>query len=224
MKKRIAAISLAVLCLAGLMTGCVRTELGIALHKDGTGIITTRVAIEESAYSMVKQGGSDPFEGRDTQKITYDDTAYVSCSEATEKLSYEELENRLKAVRLDASDETSPLLFQDVSVDKNSGLFYNSFSFQAKTAVQASTDENGQSVNDIYKFFVTVAMPGSITQTKGGTANGRIATFEIEDLTQENDLAVYADTNNVWVIVGIIAALSAVLGIGFVVLKRKDNP
>lgn len=67
-------------------------------------------------------------------------------------------------------------------------------------------------------------MPGSITQTKGGTANGRIATFEIEDLTQENDLAVYADTNNVWVIVGIIAALSAVLGIGFVVLKRKDNP
>ena len=221
MKKRMTAILLSVLCLSVLLTGCVRTELGVALHKDGTGIITTAVAIEESAYSMMKQNGSDPFEGRETQKATYDDTSYISCSEATEKLSYEELENQLKAVRLDASDETSPLLFQDVSIDKNGGLFYNSFSFQAKTAAQENTDESGQSVNDTYKFFITVTMPGSITQTKGGTAEGNTVTFAIEDLTQENDLMVYADANNVWVIVGIIAALAAILGIGFIVLRKR---
>ncbi len=221
MKKRITAILLTVLCLAVLLTGCVRTELGIALHKDGTGVITTTVAIEENAYSMMKQNGADPFEGRETQKVTYEDTPYVSCSEATEKLSYEELESQLKAVRLDASDETSPLLFQDVSIEKNGGLFYSSFSFQAKTAVQENTDESGQSVNDTYKFFITVTMPGSITQTKGGTAEGSTVTFEIEDLTQENDLAVYADANNVWVIVGIIAVLIAVVGIGFIVLRKR---
>lgn len=221
MKKRITAILLSVLCLAVLLTGCVRTELGIALHKDGTGIITTTVAIEESAYNMIKQSGSDPFEGRETQKVTYEDTPYISCSEATENLSYEELENQLKAVRLDASDETSPLLFQDVSIEKNGGLFYSSFSFQAKTTAQENTDESGQSVNDTYKFFITVTMPGSITQTKGGTADGNTVTFEIDDLTQENDLAVYADANNVWVIVGIIAVLIVILGIGFLVLRKK---
>ena len=64
-------------------------------------------------------------------------------------------------------------------------------------------------------------MPGSITQTKGGTAEGSTVTFEIEDLTQENDLAVYADANNVWVIVGIIAVLIAVVGIGFIVLRKR---
>ena len=221
MKKRITAILLSVLCLAVLLTGCVRTELGIALHKDGTGVITTTVAIEESAYNMIKQSGSDPFEGRETQKVTYEDTPYISCSEATENLSYEELENQLKAVRLDASDETSPLLFQDVSIEKNGGLFYSSFSFQAKTTAQENTDESGQSVNDTYKFFITVTMPGSITQTKGGTADGNTVTFEIDDLTQENDLAVYADANNVWVIVGIIAVLIVILGIGFLVLRKK---
>ncbi len=221
MKKRITAILLSVLCLAVLLTGCVRTELGIALHKDGTGVITTTVAIEESAYNMIKQSGSDPFEGRETQKATYEDTPYISCSEATENLSYEELENQLKAVRLDASDETSPLLFQDVSIEKNGGLFYSSFSFQAKTTAQENTDESGQSVNDTYKFFITVTMPGSITQTKGGTADGNTVTFEIDDLTQENDLAVYADANNVWVIVGIIAVLIVILGIGFLVLRKK---
>lgn len=69
---------LAALCLAVLLTGCVRTELGVTLNKDGTGVITTTVAVEEDAYNMMKQSGSDPFEGRETQKVTYDDTAYVS--------------------------------------------------------------------------------------------------------------------------------------------------
>lgn len=221
MRKRITAFLLAVLCLTVLLTGCVRTELGVALYKDGTGIITTTVAIEESVYNMTKQGGSDPFEGRDTRTVTYDGTSYVSCSEATEKLSYGELENRLKVIHLDASDETSPLLFEDVSIEKSGGLFYSSFSFKAKTAVQASTDESGQNVNDTYKFFVTVTMPGNITQVKGGIVEGNTVTFEIEDLTQENELAVYADSNNVGVIIGLIATMAVVLGAAFIILRKR---
>ena len=222
MKSRITALLLSVLCLAVLLTGCVRTELGIALYKDETGIITTSVAIEEDAYNMIMQNGSDPFEGRETKRVTYDDTAYVSCTDTTERLSYEELENQLKAVHLDASDESSPLLFQDVSIDKKGGLFYSSYTFQAKTAIQENTGgESGQSVNDTYKFFITVTMPGSIIQTKGGTADGNTVTFEIQDLTRENDLAVHADSNNVWIIVGIIAALAVIFGAVFILLRKK---
>lgn len=223
MKTRITAILLSVLCLAVLLTGCVRTELGVVLEKDGTGTVTTTVAIEEDAYNMIKQNGSDPFEGRETKKVTYDDTAYISCSDATEKLSYEELENHLKAVRLDASDETSPLLFRDVSIDKSSGLFYSSYSFQAQTAVQESNEESGQSVNDTYKFFVTVTMPGSITQTRGGTADGNTVTFEVQDLTQENDLAVYADSNHIGVIIAIVMALILILGAVIFFGRRKGQ-
>ena len=212
---------LAALCLAVLLTGCVRTELGVTLNKDGTGVIMTTVAVEEDAYNMMKQSGTDPFEGRETQKVTYDDTAYVSCSEATERLPYEDLETRLKAFRLDNQDETSPLLFQDVALEKNSGLFYSSFSFRAKTAAQVGTDESGQEVDEKFKFFVTVTMPGNITQVKGGVVEGNTVTFEIEDLTQENELAVYADSNNIGVIIGIILAMAVVLGAAFIILRKR---
>lgn len=212
---------LAALCLAVLLTGCVRTELNVTLNKDGTGVITTTVAVEEDAYNMMKQSGSDPFEGRETQKVTYDDTAYVSCSEATERLPYEDLETRLKAFRLDNQDETSPLLFQDVAIEKNSGLFYSSFSFRAKTAAQVGADESGQEVDEKFKFFVTVTMPGNITQVKGGVVEGNTVTFEIEDLTQENELAVYADSNNIGVIIGIILAMAVVLGAAFIILRKR---
>lgn len=222
MKTKLTALLLSVLCLTTLLAGCVRTELGVALHDDGTGVITTTVAVKEDAYNTMKQSGTDPFDGRTTEKVTYDDTAYISCSEVTERLSYEELETQLKAVRLDASDEESPLLFSDVSIEKNGGLFYNSFTFKAKTAAQIDTGEDQmQDVNGMYKFFVKVTMPGSISQTKDGVVEGNTVTFAIEDLTQENEFAVYSDSNNVGVVIGIIVVMALILGAILFFVKKK---
>ena len=222
MKTKLTAILLSVLCLAALLTGCVRTELGVDLYDDGTGVITTTVAIKEDAYSTMTQSGTDPFEGRETQKVTYDGDAYISCAEVTDRLSYEELENELKAIRLDASDEKSPLLFRDVSIDKNGGLFYNSFTFKAKTTAQVNSgEEQSHSVNDMYKFFIQVTMPGSISQTKDGVVEGNTVTFEISDLTQENEFAVYSDSNNVGVVIGIVVVMAVILGAVLFFTRKK---
>ncbi len=222
MKKKIAALLLSALCLTILLTGCVRTELGVTLNEDGTGSLTTTVAIKEEAYNTMLQSGSDPFEGRTTEKITYNDTPYISCSETTEQLSYEELENRLKAIRLDMSDEESPLLFDDVSINKSNGLFYKSFTFKSKTAAQVSTEESeNQDVNSMYKFFVKVTMPGDITQALNGAVDGNTVTFEIADLTQSTELAAYSDANNVGVIIGIIVVLAAIAGAVFFFVRKK---
>ena len=64
-------------------------------------------------------------------------------------------------------------------------------------------------------------MPGNITQVKGGVVEGNTVTFEIEDLTQENELAVYADSNNIGVIIGIILAMAVVLGAAFIILRKR---
>lgn len=64
-------------------------------------------------------------------------------------------------------------------------------------------------------------MPGNITQVKGGIVEGNTVTFEIEDLTQENELAVYADSNNVGVIIGLIATMAVVLGAAFIILRKR---
>ena len=50
---------------------------------------------------------------------------------------------------------------------------------------------------------------------------GNTVTFEIEDLTQENELAVYADSNNIGVIIGIILAMAVVLGAAFIILRKR---
>ena len=79
------------------------------------------------------------------------------------------------------------------------------------------------SVNDMYAIVdensqyldlcsPTVTMPGSITQTRGGTADGNTVTFEVQDITQENDMAVYADSNHIGVIIAIVMALILILG------------
>lgn len=62
---------------------------------------------------------------------------------------------------------------------------------------------------------------GNITQVKGGVVEGNTVTFEIEDLTQENELAVYADSNNIGVIIGIILAMAVVLGAAFIILRKR---
>lgn len=66
-----------------------------------------------------------------------------------------------------------------------------------------------------------MTMPGNITQVKGGVVEGNTVTFEIEDLTQENELAVYADSNNIGVIIGIILAMAVVLGAAFIILRKR---
>lgn len=219
MKSRITALLLMVVCLAGCLMGCVRTELDVSLSGDGTGILTTTAAITEEAYNTMKQTGADPFEGRETQRVIYDDVPYISCSESTEKLPFEELEAVLKDIRLDAADAESPPLFEDVSIDKNGGLFYHSFTFRAKTAAQNASEI--QSSSDAYALFIKVTMPGRISQTKEGVTEGNTVTFEISDLSQSHEFAVFSDANSVGVIIGVIAVLAVVFaGVFFFTRKR----
>lgn len=220
MKTKLIALLLSILSMMVLLAGCVRTELGVVLYDDETGVVTTTVAIKEDTYSTMVQSGADPFKGRETQNVTYDNTVYVSCSEITERLSFKELENELKSIQIDSSDEDSPLLFKDVTIVKNGGLFYNSFTFRAKTAAQEISNEN-QSINGMYKFFVKVTMPGGISQTKEGTIEGNTVTFEIKDLKQENEFAVSSDSNNVGMIIGIIVVLAIILGVILFFVRKK---
>lgn len=213
-------ILLSILCVALLLTGCVRTEVDVALHENGTGVITTTVAIKEDAYNTMKQSGSDPFSGRETKKVMYEDTAYISCSEKTGNLSYDELEAHLLSLRLDPSSETSPLVMKEVSINKNDGIFYNSYTFQAVTAAQDNSGKE-QNLNDTYKFFINVTMPGNITQTKDGVTENNTATFEIKDLTKEHEFAVHSDSNNTGIVVGLVVVLVVLVGAMVYFAKKK---
>ena len=111
----------------------------------------------------------------------------------------------LKAYR----DGNQPL-FKDVSIKESKSLFYNSYTFHAVTNIQECND----------KFEIKITMPGKIVQSTGGETSGSLIRFQLTDLTQEKELAVYSDSNNnavTFIIVGILIAIFA----GFLLYLKK---
>ena len=62
MRKAITLLLAAVTLIAAL-TGCMRTDIGVTLNKDGTGSVSASVGIEKSVYDQLAAAGADLFEG-----------------------------------------------------------------------------------------------------------------------------------------------------------------
>ena len=55
MKKKITAITLCIVMLLSLFTGCVQNDIGIKMNKNETGSISATIGIEKSFYENLKQ-------------------------------------------------------------------------------------------------------------------------------------------------------------------------
>lgn len=110
------------------------------------------------------------------------------------------------------TDGEGEAFFKSVSIEENSGLFYSSYTFEAVTNISESGD----------KYEVCVTLPGKIVQSTGGTVSGNTITFELADFTDENDIAVYSDSNNTSAVFIIIGILAVAVGAFFYIVKRKQ--
>lgn len=219
MRKSI-AILLSMLTLACPLSGCVRNDLGIRLNSDGTGSVSMTLGIEQSAYERFKDAGIDPFDGKSTTSYTDDSGAYVAYTEETEYGTYAEIEKALLELKYDGelTGADDNRIFKSVSIEKNSGIFYSTYTFKATLNAQKSENCN---LNDVCKATVTLTMPAHISQSKGGKADGDTIVFGIEDLSVENELAATAEKNNIGVVLGIIAALVVVAAVVVFLVKHR---
>ena len=118
-------------------------------------------------------------------------------------------EAKLTAVK---SEDGSPL-FKSVSVSENKGLFYNSYTVNATT----------NATSDTTPYALKVTMPGEIAQVKDGIAENGIATFKIENMKQENDFAVYSESNNTGTVIVILCILAVIGSVFIFIMKRKQG-
>lgn len=123
-------------------------------------------------------------------------------------IAADNIESKLKSYAL--TDGTP--LFKIVKIEKNNGLFYNSYTFKATTNI---ADCKG-------KYTIALTMPGSITQTKDGLVEDGTATFTIENFDQENEIVAYSDSNNITAVIVILVVLVVVLGAFIYFTKRKE--
>ena len=246
--KKIATLILSTLMLVGLLSGCVQNDLGVKINSDGTGSVAMTLGLEQEFYEQLKASGSDPFEGKTTTTYTDGEDTYVAYTETTEYESYEDIEKALLDMEYDydkiegtsenddTPDETDPSdytllqpteaekdahIFKTVNIEKNSGIFYTTYTFKAVMNPQPKDSKSGYATNDVFKVTVSVEMPSEITQAKDGTVDGNKVTFEIKDITEANELAATAESNNIGVVIGIIAVLVIVFAVVVFLVKRQ---
>ena len=112
-------------------------------------------------------------------------------------------------------------IFSSVNIEKNSGIFYSSYTFSA-----VLNPQNGEGLdydlNDTFKVTLSVEMPAEITSAKGGTVEGNKVIFDIADITESQELAATCEENNTGVVIGIVIGL-VVLVAGMVFLLKSKK-
>ena len=111
-------------------------------------------------------------------------------------------------------------IFSSVNIEKNSGIFYSSYTFNAVMNPQ-SNDGLDYDMNDAFKVTLTVEMPEEITQSKGGKVEGNKITFDIADVTESQEFAATCESNNTGVVIGIVIGLVVIVAGIFCFIKFK---
>ena len=242
MKKHITLL-LAMLCMFAILTGCVQQDVGVTVNSDGTGTVSATIGIEKDAYEQLIGMGTDIFEGKETSTYEYDGNTYVSYTETKDYESYEDMEKALlemtyesevleeldtEELEADTSEEAAEPtpIFKNVSIEKNTGLFYSTYTFKAELNPQEITETDDSELElpidtDSYRMTFTITMPSDITQASGGEVDENKAVFEINDITEAQEFSVICEQNNVAAVIVIIVVLVIVLGLFFFLTKRK---
>ena len=241
MKKHIMLL-MAIVCMFAMLTGCVQQDIGVAINADGTGTVSVTIGIEEEAYEQLVGMGSDIFEGKETSTYEYDGNTYVSYTETKEYESYENMEKALlemtyesdvledldtEDLEADTSEEAAEPtpIFKNVSIEKNTGLFYSTYTFKAELNPQEITETEDTEMElpidtDSLRMTFTITMPSDITQASGGKIEANKAVFEIDDITETQEFSVICEQNNVAAVIVIIVVLIIILGSFFFLTKR----
>ena len=242
MRKHITLL-MAMICMFALLTGCVQQDIGVTVNSDGTGSVSATIGIKKDAYEQLIGMGTDIFEGKETSTYEYDGNTYVSYTETKDYESYEDMEKALlemtyesevledldtEELEADTSEEAAEPtpIFKNVSIEKNTGLFYSTYTFKAELNPQEITETDDSELElpidtDSYRMTFTITMPSDITQASGGEVDENKAVFEINDITEAQEFSVICEQNNVAAVMVIIVVLVIVLGLFFFLTKRK---
>lgn len=115
---------------------------------------------------------------------------------------------------------TDDRIFSSVNIEKNSGIFYSSYTFNAVLNPQSS-DGLDFDLNEAFKVTLSVEMPGEISSTKGGKVDGNQVVFDIADITERQELTATCEENNTVVVVGIAIGLILLAVCAFCLIKFK---
>ena len=116
--------------------------------------------------------------------------------------------------------ETDNHIFSSVNIEKNGGIFYSAYTFNAVLNPQSNSGLD-YDLNEAIRVTLSVEMPNEITDVKGGTADGNKAVFDVADITESQELSATSEGTNTGVVVGTVLILVLVVACLFFWIKIK---
>ena len=210
MKRDIKRTIFAALISALLMTGCMKIDMAVELKRDGTASMAITYAMD-SEYAS-----EDEFEGHEVQHFNFDGKDYVGYSETIEYRSYAQMSQDLMT-----QSEDGATMFSSANADKNTGLFKDTYVFDAVTenlVGEAGTGEDdidsetSKMMAQMIDATFSVTMPGKITAYSGGTLEGNTVTYQL--ITNEVNVYHVESTEIKYTnIIVVSAAILALIGL-----------
>ena len=190
------------------------------------GKTTTEYTYEDTtyvAYTEVKEYSSYEEMEKALLEMTYDTELIEDAQQAQDAEMNGENED-LDVIVIPDTEPEAPTkdnhIFSSVNIEKNSGIFYSSYTFNAVMNPQ-SNDGLDYDMNEAFKVTLTVEMPEEITQSKGGKVDGNKITFDIADVTESQEFAATCESNNTGVVIGIVIGLVVIVAGIFCFIKFK---
>lgn len=143
-----------------------------------------------------------------------------------------ELETETAAEEPDDSEETADEsadvdnhIFKEVTIEKKSGGFSESYYFTATMNAVPDDEDAEVPMSSAFLVSISVEMPMPITSASDNAViDGNKVTFEIDDLSVENAFSAAAEQSNTAVYVAIVVVLVIVLlGLLIVAKARSKN-
>ena len=185
---------------------------------DGKTYVTVSEGTEYQSYDELRQALLE----LEYQTGDAEATLTAGDDEVPEAVSDEE--NSLETEDESKADDepADTRIFKDVTVEAQKGLLSKTYVFRAVTNPQTAKEDAEISLPDSFRLTLSVEMPGEITESGGGQVEGNTVTFEINDLTQENELSAASEQFNTTLIIITIAAALIIL-IGFLLLISRNR-
>ena len=207
------------------LTGCVRMDLNVDVKKDGTGEYNMVLAYNGQYFKedQIKGDSNEPIKHYD-----YDGQDWIGYEKSQEFDTWEDMADDLQGLKGAGNDGSSSGVFKSVEINKKSGLFGTTYTFDAET-VPVSGDSSMGSMDSYVKFKINVNMPGKVVEgaLENATVNddGTVAV----DYNADKAVTVHIETKEsgalaiILIIVAVLVVVAAVAIVIVVVLKKKSN-
>ncbi|MFC7063752.1 LppM family (lipo)protein [Halobacillus seohaensis] len=216
-----------------ILTGCVKGDFGVKINKDGSGVNTITLGVEEDNYEQFGGSGEDTLSSSNDELETqgymvekfnedgytgfkatkeFDDVSQMTVIPETDGASEENSES-------EGNEESNPM---DMNVSE--GFFTTTYTLEGEIDLENSESLGGMEgmIADQMDFTFTLDLPVKAKEHNADEVDGKVLTWEINP-TGSTDVVVEADAPNLSNIIVVGIGVIVVLGLVVIAVIRRGS-